>query len=50
MGSNSVRPDDKVTVDKLPGDQTEMKAARPMGKISDVFGFSEEEEWSVPVD
>jgi hypothetical protein len=39
MGSNSVRPDDKVTVDKLTGDQTEMKAARPTGKISDVFGF-----------
>jgi hypothetical protein len=39
MGSNIVRPDDKAAVDKLPDDQTEMKAALPTGKISDVFGL-----------
>jgi AbrB family looped-hinge helix DNA binding protein len=34
-----VRPGEKITVDKLPGGRIEVKAARPNGKISDVFGF-----------
>ena len=34
-----VRPGEKVSVDKLPDGRIEMKAARPTGKISDVFGF-----------
>jgi len=34
-----VRPGEKITVDKLPGGRIEMKAMRPAGKISDVFGF-----------
>jgi len=29
-----VRPGEKITVDKLPDDQIEVKAARPTGKIS----------------
>jgi bifunctional DNA-binding transcriptional regulator/antitoxin component of YhaV-PrlF toxin-antitoxin module len=31
-----VQPGDKVTMDKLPGGRTEVRAA-PTGKISDVF-------------
>ena len=34
-----VQPGDKIAVDKLPDGSIEMKAARPTGKISDVFGF-----------
>jgi len=34
-----VRPGDKVLVEKLPEGRVEVKAARPTGKISDVFGF-----------
>ena len=34
-----VHPGEKVSVDKLPDGRIEMKAARPTGKISDVFGF-----------
>lgn len=33
-----VRPGGKITVDKLPDGRIEVKAARPAGKISDVFG------------
>ena len=33
-----VRPGEKITVDKLPDGRIEVKAARPMGKISDLFG------------
>jgi len=33
-----VRPGEKVTVEKLPGGRIELKAARPTGEISDVFG------------
>jgi AbrB family looped-hinge helix DNA binding protein len=34
-----VHPGEKITVDKLPDGRIEVKAARPMGKISDAFGF-----------
>ena len=34
-----VHPGDKITVEKLPDGRIEMKAVRPTGKISDVFGF-----------
>ena len=33
-----VRPGGKMAVEKLPGGRIELKAARPTGKISDVFG------------
>jgi bifunctional DNA-binding transcriptional regulator/antitoxin component of YhaV-PrlF toxin-antitoxin module len=34
-----VHPGEKITVDKLPDGRIEMKAVRPTGKISDVFGL-----------
>ena len=34
-----VHPGEKIAVDKLPDGRIEMKAVRPTGKISDVFGF-----------
>jgi bifunctional DNA-binding transcriptional regulator/antitoxin component of YhaV-PrlF toxin-antitoxin module len=34
-----VQPGDKIAVDKLPNGRIAMKAARPTGKISDVFDF-----------
>jgi bifunctional DNA-binding transcriptional regulator/antitoxin component of YhaV-PrlF toxin-antitoxin module len=34
-----VQPGEKIAVDKLPDGRIEMKAVRPTGKISDVFGF-----------
>jgi AbrB family looped-hinge helix DNA binding protein len=34
-----VHPGEKITVNKLPDGKIEVKAARPTGKISDVFGF-----------
>jgi bifunctional DNA-binding transcriptional regulator/antitoxin component of YhaV-PrlF toxin-antitoxin module len=34
-----VHPGEKITVDKLPDGRIEMKAARPTGKISDVFNM-----------
>jgi bifunctional DNA-binding transcriptional regulator/antitoxin component of YhaV-PrlF toxin-antitoxin module len=34
-----VQPGEKLVVDKLPDGRIEVKAARPTGKISDVFGF-----------
>jgi AbrB family looped-hinge helix DNA binding protein len=34
-----VHPGEKITVDKLPDGRIEVKAARPTGKISDVFNF-----------
>ena len=34
-----VHPGEKVTVEKLPDGRIELKAERPAGKISDVFGF-----------
>jgi AbrB family looped-hinge helix DNA binding protein len=33
-----VHPGEKITVEKLPDGRIEMKAVRPAGKISDVFG------------
>ena len=33
-----VHPGEKITVDKLPDGRIEVKAARTMGKISDLFG------------
>lgn len=33
-----VHPGEKITVDKLPDGRIEVKAARPMGRISDLFG------------
>ncbi len=34
-----VRPGEKIAVDKLPDGRIEVRAARPTGKISDVFNF-----------
>ena len=34
-----VHPGEKITVNKLPNGQIEVKAARPTGKISEVFGL-----------
>lgn len=34
-----VQPGDKIAVDKLPDGRIEVKAARPIGDISDVFNF-----------
>jgi AbrB family looped-hinge helix DNA binding protein len=34
-----VHPGEKITVDKLPDGRIEVKAARPTGRISDVFNF-----------
>ena len=34
-----VHPGERITVNKLPDGRIEVKAARPGGKISDVFGF-----------
>jgi bifunctional DNA-binding transcriptional regulator/antitoxin component of YhaV-PrlF toxin-antitoxin module len=34
-----VRPGERITVGKLPYGRIEMKAARPVGKISDAFNF-----------
>jgi len=39
-----VHPGEKITVDKLPDGRIEVKAARPTGKISDVFDFLKREE------
>ena len=33
-----VHPGEKITVDKLPHGRIEVKAARPIGNISDLFG------------
>jgi AbrB family looped-hinge helix DNA binding protein len=38
-----IHPGEKITVDKLPGGRIEVKAARPTGKISDVFNFLKKE-------
>ena len=34
-----VQPGEKVALHKLPNGRIEVKAARPAGKISDVFNF-----------
>jgi AbrB family looped-hinge helix DNA binding protein len=36
-----IQPGEKIAVNKLPDGRVEMKAVRPTGKISDVFGFLE---------
>jgi AbrB family looped-hinge helix DNA binding protein len=33
-----VQPGDKIAVDRLPDGRIEVKAARPTGRISDLFG------------
>ncbi|CCV07453.1 Transcriptional regulator AbrB [Mesorhizobium metallidurans STM 2683] len=38
-----VHPGEKIIVDKLPDGRVEVKAARPAGKISDVFDFLKRE-------
>jgi AbrB family looped-hinge helix DNA binding protein len=38
-----VQPGEKVSVDKLPDGRIEVKAVRPSGKISDVFGMLKSE-------
>jgi AbrB family looped-hinge helix DNA binding protein len=38
-----VHPGEKVAVDKLPDGRIEVRAARPTGKISDVFDFLKRE-------
>jgi AbrB family looped-hinge helix DNA binding protein len=38
-----VQPGGKVDVDVLPGGRIEVRAARPKGKISDVFGMLKRE-------
>lgn len=38
-----VHPGEKIVVDKLPDGRVEVKAARPSGKISDVFNFLKRE-------
>ena len=34
-----VQPGETIAVDKLPDGRIEVRAARPTGKISDIFGF-----------
>ena len=36
-----VQPGGKITIDKLPGGRIEVRATRPTGRISDVFGLLE---------
>jgi len=38
-----IRPGDKIAVEALPGGRIEVKAARPAGRISDVFDFLKQE-------
>lgn len=38
-----IQPGEKITVDKLPDGRIEVKAARTVGKISDVFDFLKKE-------
>lgn len=38
-----VRPGEKIDVEKLPDGRIEVKAARPKGKISEVFGCLKDE-------
>jgi len=39
-----VHPGEKIVVDKLPDGRIEVRAARPAGKISDVFDFLKRED------
>lgn len=38
-----VRPGDRLSLDKLPNGRVEIKAAHPVGAISDAFGFLKRE-------
>ena len=38
-----VQPGEQIVVDKLPDGRIEVKAARPTGKIAEVFGFLKRE-------
>lgn len=38
-----VLPGDKVSIEKLPDGRIEVRAARPTGKISDIFGLLKRE-------
>lgn len=38
-----VHPGEKIILDKLPDGRIEVKAARPTGRISDVFGLLKRE-------
>ena len=38
-----VRPGDRISVDKLPDGRSEVKSARPTGRISDLFGLLKRE-------
>lgn len=38
-----VGPGDRISVEKLPDGRIEVKAARPAGRISDVFGLLKRE-------
>ncbi len=38
-----IRPGDKIAVEALPGGRIEVRALRPEGRISDVFGFLKRE-------
>ena len=39
-----VAPGERIVVDKLPGGQIVVRAAKPTGEISDVFGFLKRED------
>jgi bifunctional DNA-binding transcriptional regulator/antitoxin component of YhaV-PrlF toxin-antitoxin module len=39
MNHLGVRPGGKIAVEKFPDGRIELKAAQPIGKISDVFGL-----------
>jgi len=39
-----VRPGEKIAVEKRPDGRIEVRAARPTGKISDVFNFLKRED------
>ena len=45
-----VHPGEKITVNKLPDGRIEVKAARPTGKISDVFGLLKEKRRAIADD
>ncbi len=38
-----VHPGEKITLDKLPDGRIEVRAARPVGQISEVFNFLKRE-------
>ncbi len=42
-----VLPGDKVSIEKLPDGRIEVRAAKPTGKISDIFGLLKREDGPV---